>query len=229
MLHQSLIEQYAQELKIAPLNIIREYMEVEMLNSFSQSKLSEAVVFYGGTALRLAYHSMRFSEDLDFLFIKSVTGAKRMLTHMLETVIRNHDGVTIEDVYEKRYTVFGLLHITHPLLKHAIRLKVEISKKQNGISGNHMLLTSPTAIAQPLIYTADLQSLQRAKLFAIKNRVETRDWFDLWYINQRLKSGTKPKATFPFNQREFSNELKRWLPQDAWKVIPNITAYYEKN
>ncbi|MBU0619954.1 MAG: hypothetical protein V1768_03190 [Patescibacteria group bacterium] len=55
MLNQYLIEKLAQDLKIAPLNIIREYLEMEVLYYLSQSKLAENIIFYGGTALRLAY------------------------------------------------------------------------------------------------------------------------------------------------------------------------------
>jgi len=57
MLPLSLIEKMARDLKIAPLNIIREHLEMETLYYLSQSKLSENLIFYGGTALRLGYNS----------------------------------------------------------------------------------------------------------------------------------------------------------------------------
>ena len=66
MLPLSLIEKIARDLKIAPLNIIREHLEMETLYYLAESKLSENLIFYGGTVLRLAYNSFRFSEDLDF-------------------------------------------------------------------------------------------------------------------------------------------------------------------
>ena len=52
MLNQDLIAKLAREQKIAPLNIIREYLEMETLFYLSQTKLSERLIFYGGTALR---------------------------------------------------------------------------------------------------------------------------------------------------------------------------------
>jgi len=59
------------KLKIAPINIFRENVEIEILNAIAQSEISKKIVFYGGTALRLGFGSPRFSEDLDFLMIKT--------------------------------------------------------------------------------------------------------------------------------------------------------------
>lgn len=52
MLNQVLIEEFAASMKIAPLNIIREYLEIETLYYLSQCELSENIIFYGVTALR---------------------------------------------------------------------------------------------------------------------------------------------------------------------------------
>lgn len=83
MLNQYLAEKLAKEQKIAPLNIIREYLEMEVLHYLSRSKLADNIIFYGGTALRLAYQSFRFSEDLDFLFIKNLKTDKKELKQAL--------------------------------------------------------------------------------------------------------------------------------------------------
>ena len=52
MLNQYLLERLSRELKIAPLNVIREHLEMEVLYYLSQSSLSNDIIFYGGTALR---------------------------------------------------------------------------------------------------------------------------------------------------------------------------------
>ena len=226
MLHPFLVEQLSKKVRIAPLHIIREYMEMEVLYSLSQIPLSERIIFYGGTALRLAHNSFRFSEDLDFLYTKIQKEDKEMLARVLETVIENNAGVSVEEVHEKRNTLFGLLHIAHPLLKHAIRLKLEIAKRQNGIKAENMLLMSQASTLQPIMKTASLNSLQQNKLVAIQDRNEARDWFDLWYINQKLGLSAKPNKQFPFNNKEFTNELKRFITANYWKIIPNVISYY---
>ncbi len=226
MLDQSIVAKLGQELKIAYLHIVREYVEMEVLNNLTRSPLSEQLVFYGGTSLRLGHQSFRFSEDLDFLLIKTTKQDQKELHKILKVVADNNKGVTIEEVYDKKYTLFGLLHITHLILKHPIRLKIEMAKKKNGLRAPYTVLSSPTSIWQPIIYTADLESLHKAKLQAIQNRDAIRDWFDLWYINQRLKIDKRPKKFFPFQTKEFENEIKRLLPRDKWKIINTVISYY---
>jgi predicted nucleotidyltransferase component of viral defense system len=229
MLNLFLIEKFARKTKIAPFNIIREYMEMEVLHYLSQSDLSNRVIFYGGTALRLGYNSLRFSEDLDFLYIHYNKQDEKKLHAILQNTVQNNPSVKLEDIHEKRYTLFGLLHIHHPILKHPIRLKIEISKRKNGIHFDNKLLTSPLSTLQPIIRSATLDSMLKTKMMSIQNRDQIRDWFDFWYLNQKLQSELKPKKKFPFDIKEFQNELRRWLPQDKWKIIPTIHRYYVKD
>ena len=46
--------------------ILREYLQYKILEAISKNKLSNKLVFIGGTALRIIYDNQRFSEDLDF-------------------------------------------------------------------------------------------------------------------------------------------------------------------
>ena len=46
--------------------VLREYLQVIILNSIYKQKLGRMLFFTGGTALRFFYHMPRFSEDLDF-------------------------------------------------------------------------------------------------------------------------------------------------------------------
>lgn len=49
-----------------PRAVLVEYLQYELLDSIFKQKGSENLSFIGGTAIRLAYGSSRFSEDLDF-------------------------------------------------------------------------------------------------------------------------------------------------------------------
>ncbi|MBU4360295.1 nucleotidyl transferase AbiEii/AbiGii toxin family protein [Patescibacteria group bacterium] len=227
MLHQDLVENLTKELKIAPLSIIRENLEMEILNEISQTKLASNLIFYGGTALRLAYNSFRFSEDLDFLLIKNLKSDKKELEIALNKVVENNQGIILEEVIEKRDTLFGLLKINHSLLKHSIRIKIEICKKKNGIKKENKLLVSPTTNLEVIFPTADLESLYKTKLEALKNRNLARDWFDLWYLNQKLDIKQKQSKKFSFNKQEFFRELKRFLPQNKWTIIQTVIKFYE--
>lgn len=227
MLNQDLIEKLSRDLKIAPLNIIREYLEVETLYYLSQSKLSENLIFYGGTALRLAHKSFRFSEDLDFLLVRDSKSKKKELTEVLENVVKENAGVKIEEVFEKKFTLFGLFHIRNELLKHPIRIKIEICKKKDGIKAENLLLSSLVSSKEVIFRTATLDSMYKSKKEALKARVVPRDWFDYWYLSQKLHKDKTINKKFPFNRREFTNEIKRWLPRDKWKIIEAVIKFYQ--
>jgi predicted nucleotidyltransferase component of viral defense system len=48
------------------LNILREYLQNEILFILQTSRFADSLLFVGGTALRFLYGTGRFSEDLDF-------------------------------------------------------------------------------------------------------------------------------------------------------------------
>lgn len=229
MLNQVLIEKIAEELKIAPLNIIREYYEMETLHYLSQSKLAESLIFYGGTALRLAYHSFRFSEDLDFLLEKPTKNNLSELKAVAQKVEQENPDLEVEEVIEKRQTIFALLHIKNQLLKHPIRIKIEISKKKNGLKKENLLLISPTSNKEIIFPTATAESIYDLKKKAIFGRNLPRDWFDFWYLSQKLRREEKINKPFPFAASEFARELKRWLPRDRWLIIQTVIKFFDEN
>lgn len=229
MLNQYLIAKLAKELKIAPLNIIREYYEIEVLFSLSKTKLVENIIFYGGTALRLAYQSFRFSEDLDFLLIKDLKENQKNLKKALNDVVQENPGIRLEEIREKHWTLFGLLHITNELLKHPIRIKIEMSKKKNGVKSENLLLSSPVSDREVIFPVASIESMYQLKDAAIKGRNTPRDWFDFWYLSQKLHRDKMMKKKLPFSKQEFGRELKRWLPIDKWKIIETAIHFYEKS
>ena len=61
-----IISLYPPSLQKFPRAILREYLQVKILSIISQHRIHHQLCFIGGTALRLMYHSQRFSEDLDF-------------------------------------------------------------------------------------------------------------------------------------------------------------------
>ena len=65
-MEQSIAEQKGRELKIDKTQVVREYWELIVLKGLYDSRFGRYLIFKGGTSLRLAYSSPRFSEDLDF-------------------------------------------------------------------------------------------------------------------------------------------------------------------
>lgn len=69
---QFLAESFARRLRIGTEMVVREEYEMALLKAFFESQQGKSLVFKGGTALRLAYGSPRFSDDLDFSAISAI-------------------------------------------------------------------------------------------------------------------------------------------------------------
>lgn len=54
------------EVQSQRLHMLREYLQCVMLEILFESPIGRRLTFLGGTCLRIAYGSLRFSEDLDF-------------------------------------------------------------------------------------------------------------------------------------------------------------------
>ena len=90
------------------------------------------------------------------------------------------------------------------------------------------MLTSPTSTKEIILKTVTLESLFKLKELAIKNRETPRDWFDLWYLSQKLNKKEKFSQSLPFKESEFLRELKRWLPKDKWPIINSVIKYFNE-
>lgn len=218
------LEHLTAEIKIAPEHIVREYYEMVILQAISEAKFSKNLMFYGGTALRLAYNGIRFSEDLDFLMLKKITADE--LKAVLEKTCATYPILQLVEVKDKRNTLFGLVKFKHPSLKHPRQIKIEISKKspknKQRIMSELRLLSSPCSNFSPLLSTITLSSLEKAKIDAIKDRMEPRDWLDLWLTANALHKNFTLPTDFPFEKGEFKRELKRFLPKNRWNIIDEI-------
>ena len=72
MLTQAQAQKFALEQHTTIDNILKEHYQMYLLDLLFKSAWENALVFKGGTALKLAYGSARFSEDLDFSLLGEV-------------------------------------------------------------------------------------------------------------------------------------------------------------
>lgn len=211
---------------IARDQLLREEVEIVILDSLANHQLGTLVAFYGGTALRLAYGSPRFSEDIDLITVKPVTFS--IFDEFISSLVKENDKWTLKDIKDKRQTMFALILIKDQKLKHNFSVKIEIHKPSQKINLDLelSLIKSPTSIFEPLLLVPTLEELKRLKIAAIMDRKKARDIFDLWYIDQSLKTNFVLPDKIPhFTEREFTNELKVFLPR---KFHPIITQLYGK-
>jgi predicted nucleotidyltransferase component of viral defense system len=209
--------------------ILREEAEMEILSELAKSKLSTNLVFYGGTAIRLAYNSPRFSEDIDLLVIKNTDFSE--FQNFVFTLIKKYNNWTLKDIKDKYNTMFALINIVDDKLKHPFSIKFEVHKPVNkiNIETELSLIKSPLSIAEPLLLTPTLKELKRLKEAALLDRKKGRDIFDLWYISQVLRENfTLPKNLPIYKEREFKNELQVFLPKKYYSIIDQLYERLKK-
>ena len=215
--------QFTHTLGISRDQILREEMEMEFLNQLAAHKLGARVIFYGGTALRLAYGSPRFSEDIDLLLTKPIPF--RVFATFMKDVIKKHPLWMIGDIKEKRNTLFSLIVISDEKLKHHFSVKIEIHKSSQplDVSTHLALLKSPVSIAEPLLLVPLLSELKQLKEEALAERQKARDLFDLWYIAQSMRVPfSPPRNKGVYTRRGFKNELRVFLPRTFYPVIDQL-------
>jgi predicted nucleotidyltransferase component of viral defense system len=215
-------------------NLIKEYLQVLVLDYIYSHPKYSSLVFYGGSSLVHCYGLSRLSEDLDFVDIKKEIDMEMLAKDLEKFFADKTDLRVIAKVQSFR------VYLKFPLLKELgmvsdnnsesdlLFLKVEIFKKFD-FCLTYEIETKPLFRfnRSVLVKTFDLPTLMATKIRAVLNRiwekkdkagetvitVKGRDYFDLmWY----LEKGVKPNLGCVENNTSIE-ELKK-----------NILAIVEK-
>jgi predicted nucleotidyltransferase component of viral defense system len=219
-MEQYIAQQKAREHQIDLTQIVREYWEILILKGLYDSSLGRKLIFKGGTALRLAYDSPRFSEDLDFSITSDAF--KGAFSTVVKKIITPFPELAISDLEEKYYTYLAEIKVTQNYLPFPFRIKIEISKRQlKNYQWKLHLLTSPVTTVMTLGQVATLEQLYEDKLSCLKGRAKPKDLFDLWYISQKLSRPYSPGKS-PIRKTEIVRELRKYLPKNFWPAIEEL-------
>lgn len=211
----------SQEARMDIDQIIREWWETVILRDLFASAIGDNLLFKGGTALRLAYGSPRFSEDLDFSMIKKFPFAN--FKDAILSIEKKYVELKIRDVADKFYTYVAQYRIKEAWRPIAISVKIEVSKRQIDNPDSYSLITIGSQISnlEALGNVMKIENIYQEKLRALQTRVEPRDLFDLWYLGGVLKKQFRPKAE-KFEKRILKRDLRKYLPSNYWKVIDTL-------
>lgn len=175
---------------------LTEFLQHLILQSFYRQNAFKYLTFTGGTALRLLYHTGRFSEDLDF----SLTEKEDIrLTDLIELAKKDlqMQGIKFESYTKDEKTVFRSdFRFTDilkefklsPLKDQKLTIKFEVDRKPpKGWNKEIIFVSSPVSYS---VSVFDLPSLFATKLHAVFYRKYTkgRDYYDLiWYLGKQVK------------------------------------------
>ena len=218
-MEQEIGKNLMRDLKIDITQIVREEWEMKILEILLAADFSNKLLFKGGTALRLAYNSPRFSEDLDF----SLDGdfSKTSFDQTITSIKEKYPEVINVELQNKFYTHFALIKIKETWLSQSFSIKIEISKRKLAEENEIRTLTSPTTNIQVIARVQTLDQILKDKIRAVETRVKARDFFDLWYLYQLKREPVKlPKSKI--SAEIMRAELRKFLPTSYWLVIDQI-------
>lgn len=218
----------------------KELLHYDILYALEQAGLLDALVFQGGTSLRLCYGGNRFSEDLAFVGgydFSSLQLAK--MKACIETYIDNRYGLEVtvkepnelkgEPTYaELRIEKWQIAVVTSPenrnLPKQRIKLEIAnvpaYTKQPLALQANYQFL--PSGYSDLLVMTESLDEIMADKivsLAATKKYTRNRDIWDLpWLLQQGAKLNNdlvqQKLVDYKLNDYEaMLNDLIQRLPQ----------------
>lgn len=228
MLEQETVNKLSRELKIAPEFIVREVWEIIILKELFEQKWAKKLIFKGGTALRLAYQSPRFSVDLDFSVLTKIN--PKDFFSFLNNLEKKYSELEIIDQKDKFYTLYAKIRIKELFLNRSFSIKIEISKRKNQFKKNEYLpkvLKTSVYPLEILCDTATPEKIYLDKIDTIRNRQAPRDLFDLWYLSEKLNKPFKPPKT-KLTKKEIKSELHKFLPKNYHGAVKFIISRINK-
>jgi len=174
--------------------VLREYLQVKILELLFREKKAVGLCFVGGTALRLLYELNRFSEDLDFDLIDL---NRKQTDDLVKKVFGNlqKQGLSLDfyrNVSKKKIFYefrFKDLLFDLGISKNAnekLAIKLDFEDFWRGHKKQAVLLNRYGFLAN--VMTIDLNQQLVQKLYAYLKRAETqpRDIYDIvWLIAQK--------------------------------------------
>jgi len=190
---------------------------------------SQALIFKGGTALRLVYGGNRYSEDLDFNGPDD-TSALEMLWQGIVDGLEDFGVVAeVRNIWDSGVgysfdvSFQGPLHDGRDRSKGKVR--VDINQRPEEVETHRQLVTSPYDDVRPFVVTAlALDHLLAEKLRALLVRGQPRDLYDIWLL---LRQGVEPDLALV--ERKLALYDRVWKREALEEAIERIRAGWERD
>jgi len=217
-MNRQLVENLQRDLGISQEQIVREEYEMIILKKLFESELGKSFVFKGGTALRLAYGSERFSEDLDFSVVEDFN--RKKLDDSFKKLDSQYETLKLIETIQKKFTYFGLFRVKEEFMTQAFSIKFEASIRQVSLKKDKdyklMALNSRVTNLTVLAQVLGLEYMEKEKQTIEPLRI--RDIYDLWFIAQKL--GKPASMDFKdWDKKKVKQELHKFLPKKGRRLL----------
>jgi len=221
-MNKELAEQLSKRLKISTPQIVREEYELVVLKQLYSSNLADKLIFKGGTALRLAYDSPRFSDDLDFSLLKYVKTED--FINACKDISSNNPNIDLAEALKKFNTLFALFKVTDSSISQNFSIKIEVSTREENLKKDKdyslIVLKSSVSPINLIANTFSLEKILSDKLSIEPKRI--RDVFDIWFIKQNLGDKNIKMNFSDFNKNEVKRELNKLLPISYRGLVEDV-------
>jgi len=189
------IKDKAFEEKVSVSLIFKEYVHFFVLDYLFKKGIFSHLVFQGGTALRLAYNGLRYSEDLDFVlnkenseFFKKIPGEIKLLPSYLEKsfsfIKKSEFKVQKDTALFKRYCLI----LQADFLPAKDKTNIEIANVISYENKQIILQRSEVPVA-PVISVETPQEIFSDKIvaFGARQYLKGRDVWDIYFMLNTVK------------------------------------------
>lgn len=218
MLNTANLEKFTKQAQTSPENVVREYCEHVFLSFLYKQPGSNRLLFKGGTALRIVFHSPRFSEDLDF---SGVTIRQSEVEDIFTNTLANLETIGMKvDLREGKPTTGGYLGMAmFTAYGIHIPIQIEVSLRERKDRGSVRALIENDYIPAYSLVHESTEGIASGKMQALINRHKPRDFYDYFFLLSGNYPIVKEKdnlgqvlALLKKSKINFCGELKKFLP-----------------
>ncbi len=175
---------------------LAEFIQHLILQSLFRHGGFKNLTFTGGTALRLLYHTPRYSEDLDFSLTDKMGFEFSSLLKKIQKDLSSQQFPGEMKWYEEKTVAKATLKFAgllkdfgiSPLKDQKVMVKLEVDCRPPDGGAKEIVLVPTPVSYQVTVF--DLPSLFATKLHAVffRSYAKGRDYYDLlWYLGKRVK------------------------------------------
>lgn len=228
------IRQTAQKDNVSTALVFKEHVQLVILEYLFRKGLFSKLVFQGGTALRLAYQGVRYSEDLDFVLnqknedvFKNLEEQLQPLASHVKKLIPMITGAQLK--IQKKTDAFQryCLIVEADFLDAKDKTNIEIV---NVPSHEHhvVMIRHPELALAPAVTVETAREILSDKIvaFAARPYIKGRDLWDVFFIMKTLNVSIDPEVFSMIKSKIMDYQLSE---HEFPRLLAEKTGHLEKD
>lgn len=186
--------QYPESLQGYERAILREYLQCKILQGLFESRLANKISFLGGTALRIIYGNLRFSEDIDldnfglsWLEFEDLVNSSIHLLQYEGFLIENERRETAAFHCVVKFPEVLFEHGISPLREEKIRIQIDTYAQGYQYDPEIKILNKFDVFSEIRVTPKSTLLSQKIYSAVTRKRIMGRDFYDITYLLAHAK------------------------------------------